>query len=104
LIQFAYEHWTPDVFESSKWEGITPEKSFERFRKDLIILSGRYNAVYRIDGSLRIEAKSISFGRMSEEEFGELYSSTINVILKKVLTNYTEQELETVIDVLMGYL
>jgi hypothetical protein len=104
LIKFAYEHWTPSQFEKSKFEGVIPEKSFERFRKDIIILSGRFDAVYRVDGSVRIEAKSISFASMNEESFAELYSATIDVILKKILVNYTEKELDDVVNEIMGYL
>ena len=104
LIKFAYEHWTPAQFEESRFQGVIPEKSFERFRKDVIILSGRYDAVYRVDGSVRIEAKSISFAMMNEESFAELYDSTINVILSKILTNYTKQELEDVVGELMSFM
>jgi len=80
LIKYAYENWEPEALQDPDWEGIVAEKSFDRFRKDLIILSGRYNAVYRVDGSVRIEAQSISFASMTAESFAELYDATINVI------------------------
>ena len=61
-------------------------------------MAGRFNAVYRVDGSVRIEAQSIAFGNMEEEEFGKLYDKTANVILERVLTNYTAEQLaETVV-------
>lgn len=98
LVNFAYEHWTPSHFEDSKWKHVVPEKSFDRFRKDIIIMAGRYTAVYRVDGSVRIEAKSIAFGNMSEEEFAKLYDKTANVILERILTNYTAEQLaETIV-------
>jgi len=103
LIKYAYDNWQPSEFEDSKWKGIVPEKSFDRFRKDLIILAGHYNAVYRVDGSIRIEAKSISFARMTEESFIELYDATINVILKKILTNYSREDIDTVVEQLEGF-
>jgi len=83
--------------EDAKWKDVVPEKSFDRFRKDLIIMSGRYDAVYRVDGSVRIEAKSISFASMNEEEFKELWNATTTVILEKVLTNYTSDDLKEVV-------
>ncbi len=98
LVKFAYEHWEPSAFQDSKWEGVVPQKSFDRFRKDLIILSGRYDAVYRVDGSIRIEAKSISFASMDNEEFKELYNSTINVVLDKILTTYTLDDLKKMVE------
>jgi len=97
LIKYAYENWQPEEFESPEWEGVVPEKSFDRFRKDLIILSGRYDAVYRVDGSVRIEAQSISFASMTEESFAELYDATINVILKKILRNYSREDIDKVV-------
>lgn len=103
LLNFAYENWEPLEFQDSKWQGITPEKSFERFRKDLIILSGHYEAVYRVDGSIRIEPKSIAFANMDEEQFNELYDATINVILKKILKNYTKQDLQNVLNELESF-
>lgn len=104
LVDYAYAHWEPSALEDPKWSGVIPEKNKERFRKDLTILAGHYDAFYRIDGSVRIEAKSISFAKMSEEEFEEFYSSCINVVLKRILTNYKRHDLEQVIEqLLLGY-
>lgn len=97
LVNFAYDHWTPNEIKVTKWENVVPEKSFERFRKDIIILSGRYDAVYRLDGSFVIEPKSISFASMDEIEFSKLYNATKTVILERILTNYTEKDLDFVI-------
>jgi len=97
LVKFAFEHWKPSTLEDSRWKNVIPEKSFDRFRKDLIILCGMFDAVYRIDGSVRIEAKSISFAKMDEEQFLELWKLTTKVILEHVLTNYTDKELERVV-------
>ena len=97
LVKFAYEHWQPSHLQDAKWKDVVPEKSFDRFRKDLIIMSGRYDAVYRVDGSVRIEAKSISFASMDEEQFKELWNATSKVILDKVLVNYTADDLNQVV-------
>jgi hypothetical protein len=97
LIKFAYEHWEPKNFQDAKWKDVIPEKSFDRFRKDIIIMSGRFNAVYRVDGSVRIEHQSISFAKMNEEEFKELWSATTTVILERVLTTYTSDDLQQVV-------
>ena len=97
LVKFAYEHWQPSHLQDAKWKDVIPEKSFDRFRKDLIIMTGRYDAVYRVDGSVRIEAKSISFASMDEEEFQKLWNSTTTVILDKVLMNYTLDDLKQVV-------
>ena len=49
-------------------------KNFDRFRKDLTVLSGFYNATYTFRGDVRLEPKSLSFGSMCEEEFGQRLS------------------------------
>ena len=38
-------------------------------------------------GSLRVEAESIAWSKMTEERFEKLYSKTIDVILSKILPN-----------------
>ena len=100
LLNFAFEHWTPPELDSNKWN-ITPEKSFDRFRKDLIIMAGYYDATHRLDGSVRIEAKSISFANMTADNFAELYSNTIDAVLKHILTNYSRDDLDDTVEQLM---
>jgi len=103
LVDFAYDHWEC-VPIPAPWGWITPKKNKDRFRKDLTILAGYYEATYRVDGSTRIEAQSISFGNMGQDEFERLYSSVIDVVLGKILTNYTKDDLDAVVDqLLLGY-
>jgi len=92
LLNFLFSRWEPLELQDSKWKGVTPEKSFEQFRKDIVILAGHYDAFYRVDGSVRIDAKSISFGRMKEAEFEELYGAVIDVGLKHFLTGYKSRK------------
>ena len=61
-----------------------PTKNFDRFRADLTILAGFYDTTVRLDGSVRVEPRSISFAKMSAEEFSDLYSRTIDVLIKHV--------------------
>jgi hypothetical protein len=59
--------------------------SFERFRKDVTILAGHHHPVVNLKGELRMEADSIAFGNMSEEEFEKLYNATLAVLVHKVM-------------------
>lgn len=97
LINFAFDCWEPEE------ENQVGEKNLDRFRKDIIILAGFYDRYIRLDGSTRIEPKSISFANMDEDEFEKLYSKTIDVILKHVLTNYTEDDLRSVVDQVLEF-
>jgi hypothetical protein len=81
LLNLAFEYWEPGEINSKY--GV-PEKNFERFRKDCIILAGYHELVIRLDGTTRIEAKSISFASMDNTEFEKLYNGVLNVILKRV--------------------
>lgn len=97
LLNLAFEYWEPGELDCKYG---CPEKNFDRFRKDLIILAGFYEPVVRLDGSTRIEAKSISFGRMDDTEFEKLYSAILNVILKRinVLRDMTSDEVNDLVD------
>ena len=50
-------------------------------RKHIIIGAGFYHEVINhISGTTTIEADSISFAKMEEKEFGELYNRVLDVI------------------------
>ena len=100
LLNHAYDHFEP---EGKEYRGQPVQKNREVFRKEITILSGFYEAVYKIDGTFKLVAKSISFANMTEDEFSNLYSKTISVILDKVLTSYTEDDLSSVINEILGF-
>ncbi|MHC4748411.1 MAG: DUF1367 family protein [Planctomycetota bacterium] len=81
LLKVGFDNWQPGEINSKYG---TPEKNFDRFRKDIAILCGYFDLVIRLDGSSRPQAQSISFANMDQEEFEKLYSSTIDVLLKNV--------------------
>ena len=95
LINLAFDYWEPPKHgEGSAWSEKMPiERNVERFRKDVTIMAGYYDATYRLNGDVRFEAKSISFGSMSEDDFEKLYSKVIDVIINRVCTQYTEYQL-----------
>lgn len=102
LLNYAFGVWEPEEYKSktvNKYFG----KNFDRFREDITCLSGYYELVPTIDGQVRARAKSISFGKMDEDEFQELYSKTIDVILKHVLHNYTHEDIDRVIENIVGF-
>lgn len=92
LTKFLYQQWDqPDI--PTKW-GVA-KKSFDRFRKDLTILSGHYEQFVRLNGEIQTEAKSWKFSRMPMEEREELYHSIINVALERFMAEkgYNEDEI-----------
>ncbi len=106
LLNYAFDCWEPPEPKASKLLeliNVPPEKNFDQFRADITILAGFYKANYRVNGEVRLEPKSISFANMDEDEFEQLYEKTIDVIIKRVLTNYTGDELRNVVDGVMEF-
>jgi len=89
LLNLAFDYWEPP-------RDALGEKNFERFRKDIIILAGFYDTYVRVDGSIRIEPRSIAFGSMDAEEFEDLYTKTIDALVKHVLPQFSGDELREI--------
>ena len=104
MLQIAFDAWS-DSAKTQDYKGQPVEPSMERFRKDVTILAGYYTPVWNIREELRLEAKSISFGRMSQEEFEDLYSRVIDVLLQKVIPErgYSEEKLRQLVDQVVGF-
>lgn len=56
--------------------------NLDKLRKDLIVSAGFYDEHVTFFGETIQEAKSISFSRMEEDEFQELYNRVIDEIVK----------------------
>lgn len=112
LLNIAYQYWQPvynnDFHHKSEnfvmQASLNPEqinlfkqvyrkelkrleakKNFEQFRKDLTIKAGFFEIYYRIDGTSRVNAKSISFEKMSHEDFHKLYGKVKDAIYVLIL-------------------
>ena len=93
-----------DAFEPvTEWKGHRVQKNYDRFREDVIITAGYFDIVPLLNGEFKAKAKSISFAGMEEPEFEKLYSEVANVLLEKVLTNYTRDDLDNVVNQILGF-
>lgn len=73
--------------------GVEVFKSFEAFRHWATIEAGFYTEYIQPDMSKRKEPRSISFSRMEQFEFDELYKSVFNVLWNFILRkNYASPE------------
>lgn len=100
LINFAYEQWEPTEV---RYKGIVVAKNVKRFRKDMAILAGFCEPTFTVNGDVRFEPMSISFANMEETDFEKLYSKTIDVVLARILTRYTRDDLDAVIAKLLQF-
>jgi hypothetical protein len=99
LLNVGFDYWTPEA----EYKGRVVEKNMDRFREEVTILAGYYDVVASLGGSVRLKAKSIAFANMEEDEFERLYSAVINVILQKVLTTWTREDLDDVVDQVLRF-
>lgn len=83
LFNLAFGAWNPDTLPVWKGEPVRP--SFDRFRKDLTIIAGHYTATANLKGEVRLEAKSLAFANMDEDEFQKVYSDVLNAVWDRVL-------------------
>lgn len=100
LLNLAYDAWEP---AGTEYKGELVQKNFEQFRNDVTVLAGHFDAAITLKGDTRLTAKSISFANMEQAEFDRLYSSVIDVVLARVLTRYTRDDLDQVIEQLMRF-
>ncbi len=100
MLDVGFNAWEPDEVLLN---GEVAQKNRERFRKDCIILAGFYDLVTNLRGEVRAEARSISFANMDEEEFDAVYSAVADVLLRKVLTNYTREDLDQVVERVLNF-
>lgn len=96
LITVAYDNWEPPRLSVKVGgEMVTPEKNFDRFRN--------YDTVFRLDGSYRIEPRSISFGKMTEEEFDKLYQATITVLIEQMWQKLGFDDVDKMVNIYLGF-
>lgn len=86
LVQFAFDNW--------RVQDAPAAQNIERFRKDLTIAAGFYDVVLGIDGQTHLEAKSIAWDKMGEEEFTPLYEQVVEVLARGFIPGMTRAQAE----------
>jgi hypothetical protein len=101
LLNLAFDAWEP---VEATYKGQAVGKNIDQFRNDIVVLAGFYEMAVNLKGETRLTAKSISFANMGQDEFDHLYNSVCNVVLAKILQSYDREQLDAVMDRLMGFL
>lgn len=102
MVRYAFHHWEPGQ-GALEYKGHVVAKDFDKFRKDVLILAGFFEAKYALDGSVSLEAQSLKFKKMAQATFDKVYAATFDVLLKHVLTTYTREDLQEVCQRLEKY-
>lgn len=76
--------------------------SFDCFRHTILLNTGFCERIYSYSRQEYIDIpKSVSFGKMSESEFQDVYSRTLDFIIQNLLPNISEQEFKDNIEEFM---
>ena len=89
LLNVGFSYWSPAELLEGKYG--KPQKNFGKFRDQVTILAGYYEAYIDINGNERVTAKSISFASMKQDEFEKLYSAVLDVLLERIFVGYTDE-------------
>ena len=87
FLTFCYQYYCGNRAEM---EFLSDSGQFDVFRKNLVVLAGYYNTYHTITGSVRVEAKSLAYSNMTQEEFEQLYTSLINCAMKHIFKDCDE--------------
>ena len=79
------------------------QMSFDNFRREIIARAGFYDMHVNFKGMPVYQAKSISFAKMKQEEFEEVYSRCIDVVLEYVLCDMKSEELKNAVNLVLGF-
>ena len=102
LFTLAFEYWEPGEIDT-RWG--KPEKHFKTFRKNITILAGYGHPVFNIDGTFKMEADSLSFGKMEQDTFDKLYQAVLTVVMDRipVLSKMTAEEIDDLTNKFLEY-
>lgn len=103
LLGVGFEAWEPPEIQDGPYAGMVPEKNFDTFRKDITKLAGFVEVRVSVTGEAIVEARSVSFDKMNQDDFERLFSATINVLLRLVLRGKTEAELREWVDAVLRF-
>ncbi len=100
LMNYAFGQWErPEEYAG----GFLVQKSFNAFRDEVTIAAGFYEQVFNMDGSFRLDPRSIKFNAMGQEEFEQLYSNSINVLLRQLLTDHSRNDVDRVVNNILHF-
>lgn len=86
LFRHAFAYWKSDL------EFRDERSQFEYFRKELVKTAGFVNAYYALDGSVRVEAKSLAWDKMSNDQLRQVYDAVLQAALTNIFTGMSDQD------------
>lgn len=81
FFKFCFQHWCAS---NAGLEFADETTQFETFRKNLTVLAGFRDVSWTIDGRMRVDAKSLSYAEMDDEEFERCYNAMIGAAITHI--------------------
>ena len=93
LDKLAILHSTARSADKTEWQYFDERKQFDTFRKNLTVLAGFREVSYTIDGRMRVDAQSLSYGNMEQDEFERCYSALINAAMQNIFKGCNDERI-----------
>ena len=77
--------------------------AFEAFRKEVVMRAGWYIEHHHITGKISYEAKSVSFTKMDELEFQELFYKCIDIIIAHFMVGADKGDITAEVERVSGF-
>ena len=103
LFQYMLDIMPPPEPIEFRGEMIQPEQNIDSIRKYLTVKAGYYDVIGYPNGSVRVEAQSLSYEKMEPEEFERCYSATIDACLKALPDHWSDAEKDRVANHILKY-
>ena len=84
FFNFCFEHWQCEN------DCFSHQKQFDVFRAQLTVLAGYYDTYHKIGGGVRVEAKSISYSAMTQDDFEQFFIALTNTAMKHIFKSADE--------------
>ena len=88
FFTYCFDYWQ----EKNRLEFADESKQFDYFRKELTKIAGFYNQVFDLRGNFTIEAKSLAFGSMGQDEFESCYKALIDAAMVEIFKDMNDQD------------
>ncbi len=89
FMNHCFQYWSGN---NTNVEFQCEKSQFDYFRKQLAIKAGFYDYVVDLNGSTMIQARSLSYDSMTQEEFEAVYSAMINAAIATIFQGASDEE------------
>ena len=88
FFNYCYEFWK----EQRRYQFACDKVQYDHFRKELTILAGFYNDIWDLHGNVSVDAKSLAFANMEQDEFENCYEALINAAMGTIFEGLDDQD------------